>query len=62
MMVAAHYYLTEKEEVVEGSKEEEYLVAKGHIPQAVTALMEVFGNDQTDRFHMLARKGGIHLA
>ena len=48
MMVVAHYYPTEKEEVC--------LVAKGHIPQAVTALMEVFGIDQMDRSHMFGWK------
>ena len=39
MMAWAHCYPTEKEGVVEGSKDEGCFVATGHIPQAVTASM-----------------------
>ena len=37
MMAWAHCYPTEKEEFVEGSRDEVGLVGKEHIPQAVTA-------------------------
>ena len=56
MMVVAHYYLTEEGEVVEGSKEEAGLAAKGHIPRAAMAFVKVFGSDRMDHFHMIVRK------
>ena len=59
MMAWAHYYLRGKEEIVEGSKDEGCLVAIGHIPQAVTTLMEVFGIDQMDLSVCLCGKGKI---
>ena len=45
-----------------GSKDEGCLIAKGHIPRAVTALKKVFEIDQMDRFRMLVWKVEIHLA
>ena len=62
MMAWAHCYPTETEEVVVGRKDEGCLIAKGHVPRAVTGLKKVFGIDQMDRFRMLVRKGEIHLA
>ena len=36
--------------------EEADLAAKGHIPQAETAYVEVFGNERVDHFHRTVRK------
>ena len=60
--VWAYCYSTDTEEVVESSKDEGCLIAKGHIPREVTALKKVFEIDQMDRFRMLVRKVEIHLA
>ena len=41
---------------MEGSTEEEDPAVKGHIPQAVTAYVEVFGSEQVDHFHRIVQK------
>ena len=41
---------------MEGSTEEADPAIKGHIPQAVTAFVEVFGSERVDHFHRIVWK------